>query len=84
MLSFDVTVPDFGETITVDGGMTMVGDGKSVAVTILEDQAPVTAFMVPAEFALDLSRRIWSAARHADPQNTSLIAQLRASFAGNA
>lgn len=84
MLSFDVSVPEFGEAVSIWTGRPIVADGQSVAVTILEDDAPMTAFLVPAQDALTLSREIWKAARQADPQNTSLIAQLRASFAGNA
>ena len=84
MLSFDVSVPEFGEAVSIWTDLPIVADGKSVAVTILEDDAPMTAFIIPAEAAMTLSRQLWTAAREADPGNTSLIAQLRASFAGNA
>lgn len=84
MLSFDVTVPEFGETIVLAGGATLVGDGRSVSVTLSSEEGPVAAFILPAERALELSREVWSAARRADPENTSLIATLRRSFAGNA
>jgi hypothetical protein len=84
VLHFDVSVPEYGEAITIPGGDTMVSDGTMVAVTISEDETVAAAFMIPADVALALSRGIWTAARHADPQNTNLIAQLRSSFAGNA
>jgi hypothetical protein len=84
MLSFDVSVPQFGETIQLPGYGAVIGNGKQVAVTILDEGSPRVAFVVPAEAALDLSQRMWSAARQADPESTSLIAALRRSFAGNA
>ncbi len=84
MLQFDVTVPEFGETITIPNGGTMVGDGKSVAVTITEDESPAAAFLLPAGAALALSRGIYQAARKADPEGTSFMGILRGALAGNA
>ena len=84
MLSFDVSVPEFGEVVAAAGNSPMVGDGKSVAVTLSAEEVPVVAFLLPAEEALELSQRIWSAARKADPENTTLIATLSRRMAGNA
>lgn len=84
MLSFDVSVPEYGEMVASAGGSPMVGDGKSVAVTLGTEEGPIVAFLIPAEEALELSQRIWSAARQADPQNTSLTAVLARTLAGNA
>lgn len=84
MLQFDVTVPGFGEAVALTDGQVIVGDGKQVAVTLTNEEGPLVAFMIPADVALALSRGIYQAARHADPERTSLIGQLRASAAGNA
>lgn len=82
MLSFDVSVPEFGETVTLEGGSTLVGDGKSVTVTLGTQDGPVAAFILPAKRAMDLSQEIWSAARKADPEGTSLVNQLKSMMGG--
>lgn len=82
MLSFDVSVPEFGETVTLEGGSTLVGDGKSVAVTLGTEEGPVAAFILPAERALGLSQELWAAGRKADPEGTSLLAHLKIALGG--
>lgn len=77
MLQIDVTVPELGEPTVLEGGVVILGDEKSVGMLIGNEDGPACAVQMPAIEALRLSRRLFRAARQADPEGTSLMAQLK-------
>lgn len=84
MLHIDVSVPELGEVVELEGGQTLLGDEKSVTMVLADETGPVCAAQMPAKRAMALSQQLYTAARKADPDGTSFGAILRASVTGNA
>ena len=84
MLTLEVSVPQLGEVTTLGGGDALLGDEKSVMLTVGDQNGPVCAVQMPAARAITLSRDLWRAAREADGEVAGLLNILREAAGENA